>query len=100
MGKDDLTMFVTSPGGIIMSLKCPLQTTVEMTEFYIHCVDITMVLILTFASQDNSFSLFINYSFISFFITDRAFLQRKLFSLCCEGWKFVHLEDIPRRRES
>ncbi|XP_012224330.2 cilia- and flagella-associated protein 57 [Linepithema humile] len=43
MGKDDLSLFVTSPGGIIVSLKCPLQATIESTEFHIHSVDITMI---------------------------------------------------------
>lgn len=43
MGKDDLTLFITSPGGIIISVKCPLLTPLESTEFHIHCVDITMV---------------------------------------------------------
>jgi len=46
MGKDDLTLFVTSPGGIIISLKSPLQTPIESTDFHIHCVDITQVSLL------------------------------------------------------
>jgi len=46
MGKDDLTLFVTSSGGIIISLKSPLQTPIESTDFHIHCVDITQVSLL------------------------------------------------------
>ncbi|XP_015597863.1 cilia- and flagella-associated protein 57 [Cephus cinctus] len=38
---DDLMMFVTCPGGIILSLKCPLQEPIEYSEFHIHCNDIT-----------------------------------------------------------
>ncbi|KAM0726478.1 Cilia and flagella-associated protein 57 [Formica fusca] len=40
MGKDDLTLFVTSPGGIIISLKSPLQIPIESLDFHIHSVDI------------------------------------------------------------
>ncbi|KYN06041.1 PREDICTED: cilia- and flagella-associated protein 57 [Cyphomyrmex costatus] len=43
MGKDDLTLFVTSPGGIIISLKSPLQTPIESMDFHMHCVDITQM---------------------------------------------------------
>jgi len=45
MGKDDLTLFVTSPGGTIISLKSPLQTPIESLDFHIHSVDITQVMI-------------------------------------------------------
>ncbi|KAL6265398.1 hypothetical protein P5V15_002195 [Pogonomyrmex californicus] len=43
MGKDDLTLFITSPGGIIISLKSPLQSPVKSTDFHVHCVDITQI---------------------------------------------------------
>lgn len=43
MGKDDLMLFVTCPGGVIVSLKSPLQDPVETIYFHIHCVDITKV---------------------------------------------------------
>ncbi|XP_011870371.1 PREDICTED: cilia- and flagella-associated protein 57 [Vollenhovia emeryi] len=43
MGKDDLTLFITSPGGIVISLKSPLQTPIESTDFHMHCVDITQI---------------------------------------------------------
>ncbi|XP_077278578.1 testes of unusual size [Temnothorax americanus] len=43
MGKDDLTLFITSPGGVIISLKSPLQSPIESTDFHIHCVDITQI---------------------------------------------------------
>ncbi|KYN15284.1 PREDICTED: cilia- and flagella-associated protein 57 [Trachymyrmex cornetzi] len=43
MGKNDLTLFITSPSGIIISLKSPLQTPIESTDFHIHCVDITQI---------------------------------------------------------
>ncbi|XP_050451189.1 cilia- and flagella-associated protein 57 [Cataglyphis hispanica] len=42
MGKDDITLFITS-GGIIISLKCPLQTPIESLDFHIHSVDITQI---------------------------------------------------------
>ncbi|KAG5320575.1 CFA57 protein, partial [Acromyrmex heyeri] len=43
MGKDDLMLFITSPNGIIISLKSPLQTPIESMDFHIHCVDITRI---------------------------------------------------------
>ncbi|KAG5321315.1 CFA57 protein, partial [Pseudoatta argentina] len=43
MGKDDLILFITSPSGIIISLKSPLQTPIESMDFHIHCVDITRI---------------------------------------------------------
>ncbi|EGI57209.1 WD repeat-containing protein 65, partial [Acromyrmex echinatior] len=43
MGKDDLMLFITSPSGIIISLKSPLQTPIESMDFHIHCVDITRI---------------------------------------------------------
>ncbi|KYN38346.1 WD repeat-containing protein 65 [Trachymyrmex septentrionalis] len=45
MGKDDLTLFITSPSGIIISLKSPLQTPIESMDFHMHCVDITEIAI-------------------------------------------------------
>ena len=41
MRKDDFCMFVTSPGGIIVSIKCPLREPIEFNEFHLHCADIT-----------------------------------------------------------
>lgn len=43
MGKDDLSLFVTCPGGVILSLRSPLQSPVESIDFHLHCVDITKV---------------------------------------------------------
>ncbi|XP_011693855.1 PREDICTED: cilia- and flagella-associated protein 57 [Wasmannia auropunctata] len=43
MGKDDMTLFVTSPGGVIISLKSPLQSPIDSTDFSLHCVDITQI---------------------------------------------------------
>ncbi|EFN86628.1 WD repeat-containing protein 65 [Harpegnathos saltator] len=43
MGKNDLSLFVTCPGGVILSLRCPLQSPVESIDFYLHSVDITKI---------------------------------------------------------
>jgi hypothetical protein len=43
LGKDDTLLFVTSPNGVIISFKSPIQTTVESSDFHMHCVDITKV---------------------------------------------------------
>lgn len=71
MGKDDLTLFVTSPGGTIISLKSPLQTPIEMLEFHIHNVDITQVAIRFIRDLLHKSSLLI----VLFFLADRARLQ-------------------------
>lgn len=41
MGRDDFAMFVTSPGGVIVSLKYPLQEPLDSTEFHLHSADVT-----------------------------------------------------------
>ncbi|XP_046473446.1 cilia- and flagella-associated protein 57 [Neodiprion pinetum] len=41
MGKADLLMFVACPGGVILSLKCPLQDRMEYADFRVHCNNIT-----------------------------------------------------------
>lgn len=41
MGKSDSLMFITSPGGSILSFKFPLQEPIEYQEFHIHCANIT-----------------------------------------------------------
>lgn len=46
MGKNDTFLFVTCLGGIILSLKCPLQLSVEFVDFHIHSSDITKVNII------------------------------------------------------
>ncbi|XP_032681142.1 cilia- and flagella-associated protein 57-like [Odontomachus brunneus] len=43
MGKDDLSLFVTCPGGIMLSLRSPLQSPVDLIEFHLHSVDITKI---------------------------------------------------------
>ncbi|XP_014478629.1 PREDICTED: cilia- and flagella-associated protein 57 [Dinoponera quadriceps] len=43
MGKDDLSIFVTCPGGVILSLKTPLQSTIESIDFHLHSVDVMKI---------------------------------------------------------
>ncbi|KAK2582891.1 hypothetical protein KPH14_008965 [Odynerus spinipes] len=43
MNKSDTVLFVTSLGGIILSLKCPLQLPIEYIDFHIHSTDITKI---------------------------------------------------------
>ncbi|XP_043683652.1 cilia- and flagella-associated protein 57 [Vespula pensylvanica] len=43
MGKNDTFLFVTCLGGIISSLKCPLQSPVEFIDFHLHSSDITKI---------------------------------------------------------
>ncbi|XP_035724749.1 cilia- and flagella-associated protein 57-like [Vespa mandarinia] len=43
MGKNDTFLFLTCLGGIILSLKCPLQLSVEFIDFHIHSSDITKI---------------------------------------------------------
>jgi len=43
LGKDDTLLFITSPSGVIISLKSPIQTSVESADFHMHCVDVTKV---------------------------------------------------------
>ncbi|XP_012285272.1 cilia- and flagella-associated protein 57 [Orussus abietinus] len=45
MGKDDLMMFITCPGGIILSFKCPLQDPLEYSDFHYHSADTTHILL-------------------------------------------------------
>ncbi|XP_011155661.1 cilia- and flagella-associated protein 57 [Solenopsis invicta] len=69
MGKDDLTLFITSSNGIIISLKSPLQTPIESTDFHIHCVDITQIALsynencLISVAKDGSLCIWKLYSF-------------------------------------
>ncbi|KAL0105366.1 hypothetical protein PUN28_016788 [Cardiocondyla obscurior] len=69
IGKNDLTLFITSPGGIITSLKCPLQTPVESVNFHIHCVDIMQIALsynencLLSVAKDGSLCIWKLYSF-------------------------------------
>ncbi|XP_043499423.1 cilia- and flagella-associated protein 57-like [Polistes fuscatus] len=43
MDKNDTFLFVTCLGGIILSLKCPLQLPIEYVDFHIHSSDITKI---------------------------------------------------------
>ncbi|KAL2735709.1 cilia- and flagella-associated protein 57 [Vespula squamosa] len=43
MGKNDTFLFVSCLGGIILSLKCPLQLPVEFVDFHIHSSDISKI---------------------------------------------------------
>ncbi|KAG7203025.1 hypothetical protein KM043_010150 [Ampulex compressa] len=49
-GKDDLLLFLACPGGIVISLKCPLQDPVEFVDFHMHSADITKMA-LTYNEQ-------------------------------------------------
>ena len=43
LGKEDQALFFICTGGIILSVKCPLQEPIDSAEFYIHTVDVTKV---------------------------------------------------------
>lgn len=103
MGKDDLTLFVTSPGGVIISLKSPLQTPIESTDFHIHCADITQVPLDTLRINQDMNLIKKNclpYKRSVPSSLGRTLLQRKLSNLGRKGRQFVHLEAVLSRGES
>ncbi|XP_017883097.1 cilia- and flagella-associated protein 57 [Ceratina calcarata] len=43
LGKDDQSLFLVCPGGIILSVKTPVQEPVQYSTFHMHSVDITKI---------------------------------------------------------
>lgn len=43
LGKEDQALFLICPGGIILSVVCPLQDPVQYITFHIHSADIAKV---------------------------------------------------------
>lgn len=43
LGKEDQAFFFVSPGGFILSIKCPIQEPIHSLSFHIHSADITKV---------------------------------------------------------
>ncbi|KOC64830.1 WD repeat-containing protein 65 [Habropoda laboriosa] len=43
LGKEDQVLFLICPGGIILSVKCPVQEPIHYISFHIHSTDITKI---------------------------------------------------------
>ncbi|CAK9808395.1 Cilia- and flagella-associated protein 57 [Anthophora plagiata] len=43
LGKEDQVLFLVCPGGVILSVKCPVQEPIQYISFHIHSADVTKI---------------------------------------------------------